>query len=98
MDSAGHLSDNGSAGGGGLGRLRRPPRARRKMRQWRVSRRLSLIEEEGGTSRVELDVQDHHRGGGSSRTTVNGGIVSYMFDGLLGATVASTWDEDVLGQ
>ena len=59
---------------------------------------LRLIEEERGTSRVELDVQDHHRGSGISRMRVNGGIVSYIFDGLLGAAGASTRDEDVLGQ
>lgn len=59
---------------------------------------LRLIEAEGGVARVELDVEDHHRGGGGSPRHVNGGIVSYMFDGLLGAAVESTWDEGVVGQ
>jgi uncharacterized protein (TIGR00369 family) len=59
---------------------------------------LRLIEAKNGVARVELDVEDHHRGGGGSPKHVNGGIVSYMFDGLLGAAVESTWDEDVIGQ
>ena len=59
---------------------------------------LRLIEAGKGVARVELDVQDHHRGGGGSPRHVNGGIVSYMFDGLLGAAVESTWDEGVIGQ
>ena len=59
---------------------------------------LRLIEAGNGVARVELDVEDHHRGGGGSPRHVNGGIVSYMFDGLLGAAVESTWDEGVIGQ
>ena len=59
---------------------------------------LTLIEAENGLARVELRVEDHHRGGGGSPKHVNGGIVSYMFDGLLGAAVESTWDEGVIGQ
>lgn len=59
---------------------------------------LRLLSAEDGVSRVELLVEQHHRGGGGSPTTVNGGIVSYMFDALLGSAVASTWDESVVGQ
>ena len=59
---------------------------------------LKLIEAGDGVARVELRVEDHHRGGGGSPRHVNGGIVSYMFDGLLGAAVESTWDEGVIGQ
>lgn len=59
---------------------------------------LKLLEAENGVARVELHVEDHHRGGGGSPRHVNGGIVSYMFDGLLGAAVESTWDEDTIGQ
>ena len=59
---------------------------------------LKLIEAEKGVARVELNVKDHHRGGGGSPRHLNGGIVSYMFDGLLGAAVESTWDEGVIGQ
>ncbi|QIN79863.1 hypothetical protein GBA65_16510 [Rubrobacter marinus] len=59
---------------------------------------LKLLEAENGVSRVELGVENHHRGGGGSPRHVNGGIVSYMFDALLGAAVESTWDEGVIGQ
>ena len=59
---------------------------------------LKLIEAKDGVARVELRVEDHHRGGGGSPRHVNGGIVSYMFDGMLGAAVESTWDEGVVGQ
>lgn len=57
---------------------------------------LRLLEAEGGRARVELDVQDHHRGGGGTRA-INGGIIAYMFDGLLGVAVGST-REDLAGQ
>ena len=59
---------------------------------------LRLISAEDGVSRVELLVEKHHRGGGGSPNAINGGIVSYMFDALLGAAVASTWDEITIGQ
>ena len=59
---------------------------------------LKLLEAGNGVARVELMVEDHHRGGGGSPRHVNGGIVSYMFDGLLGAAVESTWDDGVIGQ
>ena len=58
---------------------------------------LRLLEAGEGVARVELGVEDHHRGGGSS-ISVNGGIVSYMFDGMLAAAVESVWDELVIGQ
>ena len=59
---------------------------------------LKLIEAKDGVARVELGVEDHHRGGGGSPRHVNGGIVSYMCDGLLGAAVESVWDDGVIGQ
>lgn len=59
---------------------------------------LRLLEAGDGFARVELGVEDHHGGGGGSPRSVNGGIVSYMFDGMLGAAVESTWDEGVIGQ
>lgn len=59
---------------------------------------LRLVSVEGGVARVELLVQKHHRGGGASPTSVNGGIISYMFDALLGAAVTSSWDEPVVAQ
>lgn len=59
---------------------------------------LRLVEARDGRSKMELRVEDHHRGGGGSPETVNGGIISYMFDGLCGAAVSSTWDETIIGQ
>lgn len=59
---------------------------------------LRLIEAEDGRSVMELRVEEHHRGGGGSPETVNGGIISYMFDGLCGSAVSSTWDESTVGQ
>ncbi len=59
---------------------------------------LTLIEAKDGHSVMELAVEDHHRGGGGSPETVNGGIISYMFDGMCGSAVASTWDESIIGQ
>lgn len=58
---------------------------------------LRIIEADKGRSRVELEVREHHRGGGGTRA-INGGIVAYMFDGLLGIAIASLWDEKVQGQ
>ncbi len=58
---------------------------------------LKVTEAAGGHSTIELDVQHHHRGGGGT-DAVNGGIVAYMFDGLLGSAVRSIWTADVLTQ
>jgi len=55
-----------------------------------------IVEAHAGQARVELDVQEHHRGGGGTRA-INGGILAYMFDGLLGAAVFSS-REDIVGQ
>jgi acyl-coenzyme A thioesterase PaaI-like protein len=48
---------------------------------------LALVEARDGHSVMELSVEDHHRGGGGSPETVNGGIISYMFDATCGAAV-----------
>lgn len=53
---------------------------------------IRLLEAKGGYARAELDVQEHHRGGGGT-PAINGGIIAYMFDGLLGAAVASSKPE-----
>lgn len=58
---------------------------------------LRIIEAKDGHSTLELDVQHHHRGGGGT-DAVNGGIVAYMFDGLLGTAVRSIWTDDIVGQ
>jgi uncharacterized protein (TIGR00369 family) len=49
---------------------------------------LELVEAEGGRARAVLEIQDHHRGGGGT-AAVNGGVIAYVFDGVLGAAVAS---------
>jgi uncharacterized protein (TIGR00369 family) len=46
---------------------------------------------------LELDVEEHHRGGGGSEA-VNGAIAAYAFDCALGTASASTWDDDVRAQ
>lgn len=59
---------------------------------------LELVEAKGGRSEMVLHVEQHHRGGGGHPLSINGGIVSYMFDALLGAAVASAWDDETVGQ
>ncbi len=58
---------------------------------------LRIVEAIEGSSTIELDVQHHHRGGGGTEA-VNGGIIAYMFDGILGTAVRSIWTDDVVGQ
>jgi len=58
---------------------------------------LSIIDAKNGEAHIELVVQDHHRGGGGT-SAINGGIVAYMFDGLLGTAIISKWGKDIVGQ
>jgi uncharacterized protein (TIGR00369 family) len=58
---------------------------------------LKLIEAHDGEASIVLEVRDHHRGGGGT-PAINGGIVAYLFDGLLGTAIASKWDENTFGQ
>jgi uncharacterized protein (TIGR00369 family) len=58
---------------------------------------IRILEVGGGRAVTELEVADHHRGGGGTRA-INGGIVAYMFDGTLGLAVGSTWDAGVRAQ
>ena len=58
---------------------------------------LRIVKADNGSSILELDVGHHHRGGGGT-DAVNGGIVAYMFDGLLGVAVRSVWTSSVTGQ
>lgn len=57
---------------------------------------LRIVEARDGRSRIELLVEEHHRGGGGTRA-VNGGIIAYLFDGLLGTAVFSS-RSDIVGQ
>ncbi len=56
---------------------------------------IDVVEATEGESYLELRVQDHHRGGGGT-DAINGGIVAYLFDGILGAAVRSAWPDDVV--
>lgn len=58
---------------------------------------IELVRAHQGKAWVRMPVQSHHRGGGGT-PAVNGGIAAYLFDGLLGATVRSIWDDAVKGQ
>lgn len=58
---------------------------------------IEVLEAEGGKSRLRMHVSPAHRGGGGT-DAVNGGIAAYLFDGVLGTAVRSTWDSRVAGQ
>jgi uncharacterized protein (TIGR00369 family) len=58
---------------------------------------LEIVEADAGEVRIVLHVQDHHRGGGGTKA-INGGIVAYMFDALLGTCAGTVWDENTIGQ
>lgn len=58
---------------------------------------ISVVHAQDGTAEVRMPVAAHHRGGGGT-SAVNGGIGAYVFDGVLGAAVRSTWDPAVTGQ
>lgn len=58
---------------------------------------IRIVEAHAGRATLELDVADHHRGGGGSEA-VNGAIVAYACDCALGTASASTWEEDVRAQ
>jgi uncharacterized protein (TIGR00369 family) len=58
---------------------------------------IEIIEALDGVSRVELKVEDHHRGGGGTEA-VNGAICAYVLDCALGVACASSWDDGVQAQ
>jgi uncharacterized protein (TIGR00369 family) len=57
-----------------------------------VGARVTLAE--GGSSRVELRVESHHRGGMGSKA-VNGAILAYLHDVAQGVAVRSLLGDDV---
>lgn len=60
---------------------------------------LRILEAGDGKAKLAMRAQKHHFGNGIDPTAINGAIIAYMFDCLLGAAVASTWtDEDMAGQ
>ena len=50
---------------------------------------IVLTEGREGRARCELRVTDRHRGGGGT-AAVNGGVIAYVFDGVLGTAVATS--------
>lgn len=58
---------------------------------------LRVEEAANGSGRVVLDVQDHHRGGGGT-VAVNGGVLAYMLDAVVGVAVHSSNPPDTVGQ
>lgn len=60
--------------------------------QWAGLRVLSASD---GTATLELDVRDHHRGGGGTRA-INGAIVAYMHDVIQGIAIGSLLEANVL--
>lgn len=49
---------------------------------------IRLTEAGKGRARCEVRVGDQHRGGGGT-SSVNGGVMAYVFDGVLGTAVAT---------
>lgn len=58
---------------------------------------MRVIEAADGRGRLVLDVQDHHRGGGGT-SAVNGGVLAYMLDAVVGLAVHSSNPADTVGQ
>ncbi len=58
---------------------------------------LRVEQASNGNGRVVLDVQDHHRGGGGTEA-VNGGVLAYMLDAVVGVAVHSSNPVGTLGQ
>lgn len=58
---------------------------------------LRVEDAANGTGRVVLDVKDHHRGGGGT-VAVNGGVLAYMLDAVVGVAVHSSNPPDTVGQ
>jgi uncharacterized protein (TIGR00369 family) len=58
---------------------------------------IRVVRAVDGEAEIELEVEDHHRGGGGTEA-INGGIVAYMFDAAMGLAARSTWDDGVRGQ
>ena len=58
---------------------------------------IEVVRALDGEAEVRMPVVPHHRGGGGT-AAVNGGIGAYVFDGVMGTAVRSTWDDQVRGQ
>ncbi|MAA73308.1 MAG: hypothetical protein CMN28_01200 [Salinisphaeraceae bacterium] len=58
---------------------------------------LEIVEARNDYAKLRLPVQPHHRGGGGT-AAVNGGVLSYMLDGVMGVAVHSGNPPDIGGQ
>jgi uncharacterized protein (TIGR00369 family) len=57
---------------------------------------LEIVEADDGYAKMILHIEPQHQGGGGTKA-INGGIVAYLFDGLLGVCTATQWDENTIG-
>jgi len=53
---------------------------------------LKLTYMQDGVAEGELKAEEHHRGGGGTEA-INGGVIGYIADFIMGTAVISTWDE-----
>jgi uncharacterized protein (TIGR00369 family) len=53
-----------------------------------------IVSAEGGMARIELSVEEHHRGAAGTEA-VNGAILAYLHDVVQGAAIRSLLGEDV---
>lgn len=58
---------------------------------------MRVLDAKAGRGRLVLDVQDHHRGGGGT-VAVNGGVLAYMLDAVVGLAVHTSNHPDTVGQ
>lgn len=58
---------------------------------------LEVLEAGNDCGKVALTVQEHHRGGGGT-PAVNGGVLAYMLDGVMGVAVHSGNPPETGGQ
>lgn len=58
---------------------------------------MRVLDAAAGRGRLVLDVQDHHRGGGGT-AAVNGGVLAYLLDAVVGLAVHSSNPPDTVGQ
>lgn len=54
----------------------------------------SMVSAQDGIARIELSVQEHHRGAAGT-PAVNGAILAYLHDVVLGAAIRSLTGQDV---
>lgn len=58
---------------------------------------MRVLHATDGNARLVLDVQDHHRGGGGT-VAVNGGVLAYLLDAVVGLATHSSNPPNTAGQ